>query len=57
MMLTDYNSVNPFKDIIAWMMLGTIFLNITVNLIKALFDFTVKSIKHFKKKLGIYRSR
>ena len=57
MMLTDYNSVNPFKDLIAWIMLGSIFFNISVNLFKALFDFVVESAKHLKRKIAHYRRR
>ena len=36
--LTDFSAVNPFKDEIAWVMLGSILLNIGINILKAAVD-------------------
>ena len=37
LILTEFNTEITFKDQIGWCLLGTIFLNVSTNLVKALF--------------------
>ena len=51
LILTDFNSDITFQDQIGWCLLGTIFLNVSANLFKALFVIGKEAITLIRKRL------
>lgn len=51
--LTDFSAINPFKNEIAWIMLGSILLNIGINILKALIDIINVTKLYLRRMLAI----
>ena len=51
LILTEFNTEITFKDQIGWCLLGTIFLNVSANLFKALFVIGKEAITLIRKRL------